>query len=327
MSKFLSIVIPRYKETELEVFPLISSIANQLGIDFADIEVIFANDGGGAGELDKDFLALFPKLDIRQVNRKENGGPGLARQAGIDNAKGQYLMFCDADDTLHNVGVLGAMIQAAEKNVPDILGTSWLEEMDTNGDKVYITHSHENTWMHGKFLRRQFLIQNGIRHHPELRVHEDSYILSIAASLTNRADYLDIISYVWKFGAESITRKNNAVYSYDSIPTFIYACTEADKVVEQKNPALMEYKIIQFIMYCFFCFHQPGWMASENRDYLKAAEEAFVKYMAPFWHYYEAADNEYIAQIYNEERSKNFAGCMEPETLQEWIKKLGLQAK
>jgi len=104
MSKFLSIIIPHYQEKERDLFPLLSSIAGQLGVDFSDIEVILANDGGGAGTLNQDFLSLFD-CDIRQVELAENGGPGVARQAGLDAARGEYVMFCDADDALHNVGV------------------------------------------------------------------------------------------------------------------------------------------------------------------------------------------------------------------------------
>lgn len=328
MRKYLSIVIPRYSETEQDVFPLLSSISGQVGIDFDDIEVIVANDGGGPGVLDKDFLALFKPLDIRQVTLSENRGPGVARQAGLDDAKSEYVMFCDADDTLHNVGVLGALMQEAEKNAPDILTSSWLEETKDNaGSYRYVTHENENTWMHGKLLRRQFLIQNNIRFHDELRVHEDSYFLSIAASVSQKTNNLGIVSYVWKYHPDSITRRNNASYTYDSIPTFIKACALADEEVERRNPKLMEYKILQFTLYNYFCFHQPGWLEPEHAGYLKDGEDAFVKYMKPFWHYWQDAKPEKIAEIYNQERNRSFTGCMEKETVWAWIDRLGLAAK
>ncbi len=140
MRKFLSIVVPRCKETEAEIFPLLSSIHNQAGIDFSDIEVLMANDGGDVPTLDKDFTELF-NFQIKQINLKENGGPGVARQAGLDAAQGEYVMFCDADDLLHSVGVLGAFMQEAEKSVPDIITSSWLEELrNENGGYRYITH-------------------------------------------------------------------------------------------------------------------------------------------------------------------------------------------
>ena len=161
MRKYLSIIIPRYKETEKDLFPLLTSINNQIGLDFNDIELIIANDGGGAGPLDDGFLSFF-NMEIKQVNLSKNGGPGVARQAGLDIATGEYVMFCDADDIIHNVGVIHAMILDCEENVSDMLSTDWIEEIynsDTSSIQ-YITHTAEITWMHGKFLRRKFLQKN-----------------------------------------------------------------------------------------------------------------------------------------------------------------------
>lgn len=325
MRKFLSIIIPRYKETEQEVFPLLSSINGQVGIDFEDIEVIFANDGGCNGELDNTFLSLF-KMPVRQVNLESNRGPGVARQSGLDAAKGQYVMFCDADDTLHNVGVLGAMMKESERTACDILLSNWLEEMiDKNGHYFYITHEIENTWMHGKMFRRQFLVNNNIRFHDDLRVHEDSYFLCIAASCTERRNYMqNLISYVWKYSPESITRRNNGVYTYESIPTFIKACCMAHKEVEKRNPDQMEYKILQFILYNYFNYYQPNWQLPENSEFLKKAEETFAEEIKPFWHYWKNAPSERIAQIYNEERAKSFANCLEVEPIKDWIQRMGI---
>ncbi|MEY8515317.1 glycosyltransferase [Lachnospiraceae bacterium 29-84] len=324
MRKFLSVVIPRYRETEKDIFPLLSSISLQVGVDFDDIEVIIANDGDGAGRLEQGFLDLF-WMEIRQVDLERNRGPGVARQAGLDMARGEYVIFCDADDVFHNVGVLGALMLEAEKNAPDMLGSSWLEEiLEKDGKYRYITHEHDNTWMHGKLLRRCFLTENNICFHPELRVHEDSYMLCIAASLAERRRYLPITSYVWKYHSESITRREGAIYSYDSIPEFIRACSLAHTVMEQKVPGQMEYKILQFTLYNYFSFHQPGWQTPEHSGYLKDAEEAFVKYIKPMWHYWQAAAPLNIAMVYNEERTKNFTGCVESETVWEWIRRLGL---
>ena len=327
MSKFLSIIIPRYKESEKDIFPLLSSINNQLTVDFSDIEVLICSDGGGPGELDRDFLKIFNNLEIRQINLEENRGPGIARQTGIDNARGQYLMFCDADDIIHNVGVIGALIQEAMKNVPDIIATTWLEEVvDLNGKYGYVTHKEDATWMHGKMLRKQFLVQNNIVHHPSLRVHEDSYILALAYSFTNRATYMDFVSYVWKFQPDSITRRNNAIYTYNSIPTFIFACCEAHKLIEKKNPELMEYRILQFSLYMYFSLHQPGWLSPEHKKYLDDAEETFSECMKPFWNYWTNASFEKRSEVYNQERNRNFNGLMENETVDEWVKRIGLES-
>lgn len=324
MRKFLSIIVPRFKESEEEIFPLLSSIQGQIGIELSDIEVIISNDGCER-LINQTFLDLF-HMDIRQVDLEENRGPGVARQAGLEEARGEYVMFCDADDTLHNVGVLGALMQEAENNVPDILITPWLEEIvDQRGHYRYITHENDSTWMHGKLLRRNFLIQNHICFHNKLRVHEDSYFLCVATSFAERNRYLPVTSYVWKYNPKSITRKDDAIYSYNSIPEFIRACSLAHEIVDKRVPAQMTYKILQFTLYNYFCFHQPGWKTPEHDIYLKKAEETFVTCIAPMWHYWTDAEPQMITNVYNEERLKNFNGCVETETLWAWIERLGLE--
>lgn len=324
MRKFLSIVVPRFRETERDIFPLLSSIAGQVGVDFSDVEVIIANDGDGAGPLDENFLGLFG-LDISQIDLPDNGGPGVARQVGLDAACGNYVMFCDADDALHNVGVLGALIQEAEKSAPDMITSSWLEEVKDAAGYKYITHEIENTWMHGKLFRRQFLVRNDIRFHKTLRIHEDSYFLAIAAAVAERNIHLHMITYVWKYHPDSITRRNGAVYTYESIPTFIEACTMAYREIQQRNPEQMAYKIVQFTLYNYFCFHQYGWQLPEHAGYLEKAETAFVERIGPFWDYWRGAAPEFIANVYNEERARSFVGGVEAETVAAWLRRLGLE--
>lgn len=322
MKYFLSIIIPRYTETEQDIFPLLSSISGQCGIDFSELEVIIVNDGGGAGQLDNDFLSLF-KMEVRQISLSENRGPGVTRQVGLDSANGDYIMFCDADDMLHNVGVLSNFIGEAKNNVPDIITSDWLEEaVNQSGELVYITHNYESTWMHGKLLRRRFLLQNGIRFHDDLRVHEDSYFLGIASTLAGRTNHLPILSYVWKYRPDSITRRNNRIYSYESIPTFIKASCMGHKEIESRFPSVMEFRIIQFVLYIYFLLQAPEWHTMEHSTYLGDSEITFSEQMVPYWHYWQNAGQDKIAEIYNQERKKSFDGGIERETVEQWISRM-----
>lgn len=323
MSNFLSFIIPSYKETEQDIFPLLSSIAGQLGINKSNVEVIIIRDGTEA--LDLEVFDIL-ELNIIQVLMEQNLGPGVARQRGLDVATGTYVMFCDADDTLHSVGIIGAMIQEMANQGWDILKTPWLEEcLDPNTQQlVYINHDIENTWMHGKMFRREFLIKNNISFHPDLRVHEDTYFNSIAVEYTEKIGYLNVTSYVWKWGENSITRHDNGIYRYDSAIDFIKACTWAHERVEIINPSHMDYKIIQLTLYHYFTLHSTIWQESEMKQYHDDTEQAFAEAIKPFWKYWKQADPSLIAQTYGEERNKNFIGQIENETLNEWLNRLGL---
>lgn len=327
MSKKLSIIIPHYEETEMEIFPLLSSINIQVGINFDDIEVIISNDGGSNVELHNEFFSLFD-YDVRQVYLDTNKGPGVSRQNGLDHAFGDYVMFCDADDCLHSVAVLGAFFNEIDQFHPDILSSSWLEEIkNQEGHLSYITKEIESTWMFGKVFKREFLSKHNIRFHNDLRVHEDSYILSIATELAESRRHLNMVTYVWKFNPNSITRRDNGIYSFNSMPTFIDALALSFKELENRGYKKLELKVCQFICYIYFIAQSERWNEEETTQYCINMENCFKEKIKPFWHYYESADNNMFKEIYSAERAKIFNNQIELEIFSEWLKRLGLKNK
>ena len=92
----LSIIIPVYNvETYLRA--CLDSVVNE-GI--GNYEVIIVNDGStdGSPEIIAQYASKFPGLI--NVVTKENGGLGSARNAGMDVAAGDYVVFLDSDDYL-----------------------------------------------------------------------------------------------------------------------------------------------------------------------------------------------------------------------------------
>lgn len=87
----VSIIIPLYNKAPY-VRRALDSISAQT---FADFEVIVVDDGstdGGAA-----IVADYPDPRFRLVHQP-NAGPGAARNAGIAQARGEFIAFLDADD-------------------------------------------------------------------------------------------------------------------------------------------------------------------------------------------------------------------------------------
>lgn len=93
MSPKFSIVVPLYNKQEA-VGDCISSCINQ---EFKDFEIIVVNDGSTdkSAEIVEDLFGDKVKL----VNQ-ENGGPSAARNKGVSEATGEWIVYLDADDTL-----------------------------------------------------------------------------------------------------------------------------------------------------------------------------------------------------------------------------------
>lgn len=89
----VSVIVPVYN-VERYLEKCIQSICGQ---SFADIEVILVDDG--STDASANICDEWAQRDDRiRVIHKENGGLSDARNAGIDAADGQWLMFVDSDD-------------------------------------------------------------------------------------------------------------------------------------------------------------------------------------------------------------------------------------
>lgn len=89
----ISVIVPVYKVEKL-LNKCVDSIINQT---YKDIEIILVDDGSpdNCGTICDDYALKDSRI---VVIHKKNGGLSSARNAGIDIAKGEYLMFVDSDD-------------------------------------------------------------------------------------------------------------------------------------------------------------------------------------------------------------------------------------
>lgn len=106
----ISIIIPIYNQSE-QIKKCFDSILLQ---SYNDYEVIVVNDGSSdnINEIIKNYQDKFAKfLYISQQNQ----GACVARNHGAEKAKGEYLIFCDAD-VIINPEMLKIMLETLENN-------------------------------------------------------------------------------------------------------------------------------------------------------------------------------------------------------------------
>lgn len=90
---FFSIIIPLYNKQ----YTIANTIRNILTQSFTDYEIIVVDDGSTDNSVDE--VLKINDFRIRLLEKK-NGGPSSARNYGLDNARGKYGYFIDADDEL-----------------------------------------------------------------------------------------------------------------------------------------------------------------------------------------------------------------------------------
>ena len=202
----LQLLIPQFNETEDVIRPMLDSIRTQQGVDLKDIEVLIGNDGSDF-KLSEEFLGSFP-FSIRYVQFDHSGLPGT-RGRLFDLATADYVMFCDADDMFFTNLALYTIFAYTDKGC-DALVCDFMEEVidRKSGRSIFVPHKKDSTFVHGKVYRRQFLLDNHIVWHPDVKCHEDSGYNCLALKVAKDVKHCQIPIYLWKWREGSICRKD-----------------------------------------------------------------------------------------------------------------------
>ena len=114
MEEKVSVIVPVYNVEQY----LARCLDTVLAQTYENLEVICVNDGSTDNSL--NILEHYARFDSRiKIVNKENGGLGSARNAGIKEAEGKYILFLDSDDYIASFAV-EHLVKNAEKNNADI---------------------------------------------------------------------------------------------------------------------------------------------------------------------------------------------------------------
>lgn len=180
----LSVIIPIYN-AENSLDRCVGSVLMQ---DVLDMEVILVDDGSpdGCGRLCDEWARRDSRI---KVIHKDNGGPGSARNAGLDACVGEYVTFVDSDDYLL-ADTFRPLISYLKGN-PEVGMLEYSLRQEDRGriplslnDRLYKDPREywldTRTWTHGYVCNKIFRMSlfNGIRFGKE-RICEDLLMLPL----------------------------------------------------------------------------------------------------------------------------------------------------
>lgn len=221
----ISIIVPVYK-AERYLQRCLNSILNQ---SFYDWEAILVDDGSpdGSGII----LDAYASKDNRfYVIHKNNGGVSSARQVGIENARGKYLIHIDPDDWVES-SMLEELYKKIVDDDADMVICDFIWDRPT---LVSISSQHPSAFdcksimidlfterLHGsvcnKLVRREVIIAKHISFPPQLSIHEDLFFLTKLLLEDIKVTYLNKAFYHYVIGENfnSISQKIGQSYEYD----------------------------------------------------------------------------------------------------------------
>lgn len=189
MSPFFSIIIPIYNVSRF-ILKGINYVLNQ---SYKNYEILLVDDGSS-----DDSGKLCNELSLRYENircfHQNNRGSGPARNLGIKEAKGKYIVFFDIDDMVENSLLQSCYEELNSNNRPDVLMfsyDSYDEKYKTLTPSVFhslVCHTNNdikanfvnyilggdniNGFVWNKVYKREFLLNNNI-FFPELLIEQD----------------------------------------------------------------------------------------------------------------------------------------------------------
>ena len=186
MNPSVSIIVPVYN-AEACLRRCVESVLNQ---EYADFELLLADDGSrdSSGRICDEYAAADSRV---RVFHKENSGVSDSRNLCLDQARGRYLQFLDADDWI-TANATKLLVQAMEEHLCDLVISDFYrvvgERVSPKGDidevqvlsrEEYAAHMMENpaNYYYGvlwnKLYRREIVEQHHLRMDPAISWCED----------------------------------------------------------------------------------------------------------------------------------------------------------
>ena len=232
----ISIVVPVYNTKTEYLRECLISLTNQT--DFKDYEVIAVNDGStnGCEKVIEEFASKYKGTgeseEVRVVYiNQNNGGTSVARNTGLSAAKGDYIMFVDADDFISE-DCLSTVYDVMIKRQSDILFFGYATNYTNREMNRVLEDPHPGIWERdtlelavlkgnpalgpvevgapwGKLIKSSVIKENGLRYTEGLIKGQDTvFMLSVFEHCTSFS-YLSYLGYHYRISGGSVSRRYN----------------------------------------------------------------------------------------------------------------------
>ncbi|MDD6157385.1 MAG: glycosyltransferase [Lachnospiraceae bacterium] len=204
MQPLLSVIIPVYK-TEDSLEKCVKSIQAS---EYKNLEILLIDDG--SPDQCPQLCNQLAKEDKRiRVIHKENGGVSSAKNCGLDIATGEYVAFCDSDDTVPANAYRLLVEKAVESDADLVMGNICRRIVDsgeTRETKKDLNNLSNLIGGHtGNIYRRLFLNKHSIRISPYKMGEAFLFMLKILDK-TNNIQYIQDMTYNYDI------RSSNAIH-------------------------------------------------------------------------------------------------------------------
>lgn len=194
----ISIIIAIYNAEKY----LLSCVSQILSQPFYDIELLLVDDGSTdmSGQICDGYAAKDERV---RVFHEHHAGVAHSRQVGLERSRGKYILYVDADDTVH-ADMITDMYHKAEETDADVVMCDYEElthegaiyrcQQPTSSDGVAILNATISGHLYGalwnKMMRREWLLRTKAAFPQQLTMREDLVFLSQCLPYASKIAYI-----------------------------------------------------------------------------------------------------------------------------------------
>lgn len=287
----LSIIIPVYNSEEY----LSSCLESVLSQSFADYELLLINDGSTdrSGFICDEYAERDRRI---RVFHKANGGVSSARNRGLDEANGDFIIFIDADDIIGDCYLKHLMDSDADlvlsgmqkfgaktdKSVPKEFSSFGLEDLPLHWNTPpNMNYLYCFPW--AKRFCARIIQENGIRFNESLFFSEDMCFNLSYYAYAQTFEELPYADYLYRI--ESISRNEKykmSAYQLKCHFEYLDACFQQlyDRVIPGSLSFVRDDTSLRMMRKFFYFLLQDGLGASVFIDNIKSfRKETWAGYM------------------------------------------------
>lgn len=238
----VSIIVPVYN-AEKYLNRCIDSILSQTMTDF---ELLLIDDGSkdNSGRICDEYAEKDARV---RVFHKPNGGVSSARNLGLDNAKGKWITFVDADDRC-SCNYLEHLLSKVDDT--DLI-ISYAVICDSTGEKAEVypeyrvnatnferlfvdsdMHWHTSPW--AKLYRASIIYENSLRFNEMMHIGEDADFLFSFMLITDKIYVSSDTDYYYTCDVSgSLTKRINTIDS--EIASYRTILCLVNRIIQQKD--------------------------------------------------------------------------------------------
>ena len=286
-TKKVSVIIPVYN-AEKYIRKTLDSVLAQ---SYPDREILLV-ENGCEDQSSEILLEYAGKHDEIKILNCPDRGAGTARNMGLEQAAGEYILFVDADDYLPDTGILEKYVKAADQTEVDVVVSNYarlweeriLPAVKHSAFSVYSPSSEEFrfrgffgngtlSYVWGRLYRRSFLTQNQIMF-TNLTYAEDKLFNMECYICGARYLFLEDIGYIYRRNKESISWS----YHPDSTANWFKIANTIKLWIQKNNKDMDMYGgLVQYTLF-FASFFDGKMEYIKHKNSLWAVRKVLKRY-------------------------------------------------